>query len=112
MASRVKKHFDLLKVLRSADPKLRTAILKHCSNDTVRCLCDCVFNVLSGNLKLTPKQKKQLVRFKCALRQLASRSLPLNKKRNVLVQHGGLVSAVLTPLLAIAATLLADKLSR
>ncbi len=112
MAPRVKKHLDLLKVLHGASPKLRKAILKTADNDAVRCLCDCTHNLLTGNLKFSPQQKRNLVRLKRPLRQLVTKSLPLSSKRKLLVQHGGLVGAILTPILAIAASLLADKISK
>ncbi len=112
MAARVKKHFDILRVLQKANPKLHKAILQNADTDVVHCICDCTHNALNGNLKLTPKQKKQLVKFKKPLRQLTVKKVALKKKRNLLIQHGGLVSAVLAPLLAVAASLLADTLMK
>ncbi len=99
----------LLKVISTASPKLRKAILQNLPTDTIRCICDCAHNVLRGNVKLSPKQKKALLKHKKALRDLASKRGSLANKKRVLVQKGGLVSAVLGPLLAVAASLLADK---
>ncbi len=109
MAARLRKNIDLLKVLSKAKPKLRQAILKNLDSDTVRCICECAHNVLNGNLKLTPKQRKDLLKHRKALRQLASKSGSLTTKKQVIVQKGGLVGAILGPLLAVAASLLAEK---
>ncbi len=112
MANRLKKNIDLLKVLSKSDSRLRKAILANAGTDTVRCICDCTHNVLNGNLKLTPKQRRNLTRHRAALRQLTNKSVGIEQKRKLLVQRGGLVSAVLAPILAIAASLLAEKWMR
>ncbi len=109
MAARLRKNLDLLKVLSKAKPKLRQALLKNLETDTLRCICECAYNVLNGNLKLSPKQRKDLLKYKKSLRVLASKRGSLAGKKKVLVQKGGLISAVLGPLLAVAASLLAER---
>ncbi len=111
MTTRLKKHINLLKLLHKANPKLRKAILQNIDNDALRCLSDCAHNILNGNLPVTPTQLKQLKRHKSTIRNLASKKVALKKKRE-LIQSGGFVSALLTPLLALAVSLLADKWSR
>ncbi|MCP4458738.1 MAG: hypothetical protein GY816_12055 [Cytophagales bacterium] len=107
MTSRLKRHIDLLRVLCNAKPKLRKAILNEVDNDTIRCLCDCSHNVLNGNIALSPKQKKQLTKYRKKLRQLTDIKEPLAFKRKLLVQQGGaLPVALLAPIIAIASALL------
>ncbi len=109
MAARLRKNIDLLKVLSKAKPKLRQAILKNLGTDTIRCICECAHNVLNGNLRLSPKQRKDLLKYRKPLRELASKRGSLTRKKKVLIQKGGLVTAVLGPLLAVAASLLAER---
>ena len=111
MTTRVKKHLDLLRVLHTASPKLRRAILETADNDIVRCLADCSHNTLNGNLKLTDKQKKGLKRYRTPLRLLARKKVPLKAKRQILLQkqNGGLLGGLLAPIIGIAVSLLADQ---
>ena len=41
---------DLLKVLSHCKSKIRNAILKNCENDLIHIICDCVYNVVKGNV--------------------------------------------------------------
>ncbi|KAI8511957.1 hypothetical protein Bbelb_110570 [Branchiostoma belcheri] len=59
MSKRLHRHADCLRVLNKANPKLRKAILSSAPND-----------LLKGNIRLTPTQKKGLARYKSTLRQL------------------------------------------
>jgi len=106
----------LLKVLSTAEPKLKKAILKNISSDTLRCICDCCHNLLNGNIHLTGAQKRKLVAHKNLVRTLASVKASLSRKKRLLQQKGGqkggVVAAVLTPLLAVAASLLIDQLKK
>lgn len=112
MTCRLKKHLDLLKVLYNATPKLRKAILIAVDADVIKCLADCSHNILAGSVKLSPKQTARLKRLKRQVRLLASRKVPIAKKRRVLVQTGGLPLALLAPVISIAASLISQVLSK
>ena len=54
---------DLLKVLSHCKPKIRNAILKNCENDLIHIICDCVYNVVKGNVPgLTQEKVNKLAR--------------------------------------------------
>ena len=48
---------DLLKVLSHCKPKIRNAILKNCENDLIHIICDCVYNVVKGNVPGLTQEK-------------------------------------------------------
>ena len=108
MTARLKKHLEFLKVLQKSKGKLRKNLLKDIDNDVLKCLCDCAHNTLCGNLPLSSVHFKQLKKHKNKLRVLASKKVSLKKKKH-LVQSGGFISALLAPLLTVAATLLAES---
>ncbi len=112
MAKRVKKHLHTLKLLKTAKPKLRKSLLAQSDNDLIQCLCECCHNVLNGNIKLSPKQKKALSRHKKHLRNLTTKKLSLKKKRHLLVQKGGFLPALLGPIIGIASSLIGGLLNR
>ena len=90
---------DLLKVLSHCKPKIRNAILKNCKNDLIHIICDCVYNVVKGNVpRLT--QDNEINSF--VTRQVSSSYLKrfLSKKREILIQKGGGFLPFLLPLVA------------
>ena len=111
MAKRLRNHIDELKVLKKANPSLRKNYLKLANKDLICCLCECSHNILNGNIKLTSAQKKKLTRHSQHLRLLAKKSVPLKTKRNILIQKGGFLPALLAPILGIAASLISSLAS-
>ena len=110
--TRLKKNLGLLNQLYKAKPKLRKAVLECADKDTIHCLCECCYNILNGNIPLSPQHKKALSRYRKDIRFLGSKSGAVKKKQQLLAQKGGLVSAVLAPLLAVAASLLAEWMAK
>ena len=52
---------DLLKVLSDCKPKIRNAILKNCENHLIYIICNCVYNVVKGNISgLTQEEVNNL----------------------------------------------------
>lgn len=88
---------------------MRKEILKNCNKYLLCCLCECARNVLKGNVPVTEAQKSKLGRFKKKLREFASKKTRAAVKRK-LVQTGGFIGALLTPVLSFLGTLLAPKL--
>ena len=98
MSAKIRKFTPHLKILATSRPKVCKVLLKSASGDLIKCLCECVLNVIKGNVPLTPAQKRRLKRHKKDLRFLAKRNSSLTKKKKVL-QKGGLLPAVLAPIL-------------
>ena len=74
---------DLLKVSGHCQPKIRNVILKNCENGLIHIVCDCVYNVVKGNVPgLTQEKVNKLARNK------------------TLVQKGGGFLPLLLPLVA------------
>ena len=91
---------DLLKVLSRCKPKVRNAILKNCENDLIHIICDCVYNVVKGNVPgLTQEKVNKLARHKTSLIKL-TKKVPIKEKRKILIQKGGGFLPFLLPLVA------------
>ena len=106
MSRHVKSNAHLLKVLAECSPKLRKSILTNASVDLLQSLCECCLNILNGNVRLNSHQKRKLVRHKHKLRALADRKVSNKRKKQLLVQQGGFLGAVLGPVLTTLAGLL------
>ena len=68
-------------------PAQARQILKNANSDLVESLRQCVLNVLRGVVSLTPKQHKQLARYKRRLRKLVDSKTKI-KDRKVIIQKG------------------------
>ena len=83
----------------------RNRLLSVCCEDPefVKCVCECVWNVIHGRVPVSSAQKKGLARHRATLRRLADSTVPLTTKKSVLAQKGGflpLLLPLLAPLLA------------
>ena len=77
---------NLLRVLGHCQPKIRNTILKICENDLIHIICDCVHNVVKGNIPgLTQEKVNKLARHKRSLIKL-TKKLPIKEKRKIVVQ--------------------------
>jgi hypothetical protein len=52
--------YNILRVFKSACPKLRKGIISHCDKSLVNVSSECILNVLKGNIKLTDCSKRKL----------------------------------------------------
>ena len=84
----VKTNYHTLQVLKTADPKLRKAIISKCNKDVVHCISECILNVLNGNIKLTGSDMRKLQKHKAALCKVSDKHVPLSAKNKLIVQGG------------------------
>jgi hypothetical protein len=101
MSRLLKKYGAYLRLLKKASPKVRKALLnKNCSTEFVNCVCECVKNLLKGNVPLTSTQKRQLSRRKRLLRKILLKKTSLKDKRKI-IQTGGFLGALLGPIVSV-----------
>ena len=84
----LKKNKNILEYLGKCKAKIRRAILANADKELVDSICQCVFNMLSGNIDLNENEKRNLVKYKKTLRTIVGRST-LKEKKKILVQQGG-----------------------
>jgi hypothetical protein len=96
---RLDRNADVLSYLLRAQPKIRRSIIEGSTKDVVDTLCECILNVINGNVPVTAQQKRQLIRHKSDLRKLVTGRVNLTEKKRVL-QKGGffpILAKVLAP---------------
>ena len=74
-------------------------------------LAECCRNILVGNAPLSTSQTNTLRCKKIDLRQIASKRTSLRNKRKIL-QRGGFLSAIITPILSLLGGLFAQNAIR
>ena len=101
------KHFPQLKELKAQKKLVRKYILTHASADLINCICECCLNVLNGNVKINKKQRKALLPYGNILRELTQHNVPVETRRQRILQRGGsFLPALLVPILTVFAKLL------
>lgn len=106
---RLNRNITLLDLLAKATKEQRNALISTATNDQLQCICDCATNILNENIPLTSEQYKKLKRFQKHIRYIANSDDNINNKRLV-IQKGGFLPILLTPILSAAASLLAEAL--
>jgi len=84
----VKTNYHTLQVLKTADPKLRKAIISKCNKELVNSISECDLNVLNGNIKLTGRNTRKLQKHKAKLRKDADFHVSISAKKKLISQRG------------------------
>ena len=103
---RVKSYYHALHVLKTAELKLRKAIILNCKRELVNSVSACVLNVLNGNIKLTRCNTRKHRKHKAALRKVADKRVPLSTKKKIIVQRGGFLLPLLSAVFPTIASLI------
>ena len=96
MAHRVhncQKAIEALEKVKGCKHK-RNHIINVAGKELAHCICDCVLNVLNGNIPLEYEEKERLRRHRKSLRELVKKKTS-DKKRKHLIQEGGFLGALI-----------------
>jgi hypothetical protein len=91
----VGSQIDLLKVI-SKSKKYRDAILHKADKELVEAICECVHNIIKGNIPIKSTDRNQLLKFRKILHNLLEKK-NFKQKKKILIQHGAFLN-VLVPL--------------
>lgn len=109
---RVVKEEHFLHILEKCNCKLNKAILRNCDDHLIKTLCEIIYNIMKGNVQLTPEQKSKLKKYKKPLRLIYHAILKkksAKKRRSVLVnQTGGFIGTIASLILSTLASKLVD----
>lgn len=98
------KYLDILKALCVLDATQRVALLRKADSRLLRYLCECVLNILRGNVPLTSKKSKSRLRKHAPLlRKLAAPTRSQDQpsaRRNLLIKSAHLLPLIVKPVLS------------
>ena len=72
--------------------------------ELVHCICDCVHNVLQGNISLEYEGKERLKRHKECLRKLVNKKTSYRERKH-LIQQGGFLGSLIPTLVGLVGKL-------
>ncbi len=103
----MRENSEFLRVLSKSNRKQRKAILEHCHNELIKCICEISLNLLRGVIPISKSQKDKLKRYKSILRDLIDKKKSIKHKRKQLSQSGGnLLTLLIPPVLSVLGNLL------
>ena len=100
MTKCMQKNLNWLKALQCCSNLEKKQIIEAARSESVNAICDCIQNILLGNIEISPKEKRVLNVKKEVLRKLANRKTKSAERKKLLIQHGGgFLNSVLGPVL-------------
>jgi CHAD domain-containing protein len=112
MSAHLRRNATILKTISKATPSARKKLLKLADESLIRSICECCENTIKGRVKLSPIQKKRLLRHKRILRRLAKSGDNWKQKKKFIVQSGGFIIPLLAPVLGTLGSILANFISK
>jgi hypothetical protein len=110
MTQRVQQLLPELKRLSRMTPSSRKKYIGLCSSTFIHQLCECISNLLKGNVPINMKHLTCLHKHKQSLRKLTLKSTALTARKKLL-QKGGFLGFLLKPLIAGLASLIGGFIS-
>jgi len=110
MPNLIEKNIDFLKSVEKLSPYKRKKLLKSASEDNILALKEIAHNLLTGNLNV-PEIKK-LKRHRQSIRKFVKKKSSLKSKRKLLIQKGGFLPLMITPLLSAIGTVTGKVISK
>jgi len=103
-----KRNACLLAALYHLNKNQRTTFLRSADEKLIRCICECVFNTLKGNVSLERREKNRLTKYKKALRHVVAKRGNWKDRRKLLVQRGGFLPYIIGPILSTLLSLIIE----
>ena len=79
-------------------------ILDEGGMELVHCICDCVHNILQGNIPVSEEEKTEFKRHKHCLRKLINKKTSDREKKH-LIQEGGFLGSLIPTLVGLVGKL-------
>ena len=107
---RIQKNLDYLKVLSCCPKKMCKTIISNGPKDLIDSICECVLNLLIGNIRLDQNHKERLYKYKNSLRKLLKKK-NLKQKKKILVKNGGFLQILLPSIISGLASIVSSVIS-
>lgn len=111
MSKRVKKHFGTIKALCKLKPNVAKAVIHDANDEVIKCICECIQNVLNGVVKIPQATKRKLKRHKRKIRQINNKRIGIRRKRKLLEQSGGFLPMLLAPVVGLLGSVVGEAIS-
>ena len=85
------RNFYILELFSKIKPVLKQSFVLHCPAEIVKFFCNCLFNVVHGQIKLTADvSARKLKRHEASNAIICKKKSPIKKKRQLLATRRGI----------------------
>ena len=95
MSKNIRKNLPMLIALHCSSKAQKKELLKHLRPDTIKVIYKCAINIINRNIKVSDQEKKKINRNPDKIRELVNPKTSQKKKKEILVQEGGVFLAPL-----------------
>ena len=81
------------------DRQIHKDVLSRAPSNVIKGICNAAINCQCVEVKLSKEQKLILHQHRNIIQNLVNKGVPLERKRRVLVQHGGTIAAAIIPVI-------------
>ena len=106
MSKRITDNLHLLNLLCTCNNKQRLALIETLNKDQILAICECVDNVLGGNVELNKATFNEINKKRKLLREIVKKKPSQRKKKQALVQVGGALPALLIPAISLVSSII------
>ena len=112
----IKKDFlHILKLCKKLKPEEFNSFLDHLSDNSVDSICECVYNVINTDLKLSSAKRRKLknhIVSKCNtknIKLITNKKVSISKRRKLIKQEGGFLGPILAAVIPFLTSLFTPK---
>jgi hypothetical protein len=108
----IRYYSNLLKLIKKSKSDDRNVILEHLNDDSIDFICEVIYNVINGKIRLTKHQtnklRNKLREDKKCFRYLSKKGVKTKRRRKLIKQNGRGIGAILSIVLPIILELIAN----
>ena len=108
MSTKVDYLAPFLVTLKSLKPRQRKVLLDCCGKSHIKAFEEVCLNIVKNTTDLSPEHFQVCQRYRKSLKLLALRKYPIKAKKQILLQKGGFLAAILPVLASVVGGVLAS----
>ena len=108
MSDSVRELTPFLLTLKSLKPSQRRAVLNCCNRKHLKGFSEVALNCVKNTTNLSPAELKTCQRWRKPLKLLALKRYPMKEKKQILLQKGGFLAAIIPVLASVISSAVAS----
>jgi hypothetical protein len=90
---------------------MKKGIIMNADKELIYTICECILNLLNGNINISTEQYNQLKSYKHLFRKILDRKSKLKTKKKLIIQKGGFLEILLPAVISGLASIISSAIS-
>jgi len=90
---------------------MRKGIIMNADKELIYTLCECILNLLNGNINISDEKFNQLKSYKHSFRKILDKKLNLKSKKKLIIQKGGFLEILLPAVISGLSAIISSAIS-